>query len=427
VGYATTTLAESRGYWLYDWIATNRINGVDDAQDLLASKRGLSTLRDVAAPHTPQLRLPIRGVVAGHGLDLSGELDCFGRECQVRQVDELFTRVLLYFDNILVAGLAPDFGSIPDRRRRSLRSHESEILLDHVGILLDLRRRGLDELLGFAQKPSIGYDFLDEAAKLGMVDLTNQVEELVARLTREAEVHIELHDDHGHYSLTHPSLEHTMWGHAHPTASSQLPTAVDAARDVASRYAAALVSDVRAAVDRGLPLSCRFLIHEVWRDSRHSVQSDVGSVVLRLHLPVLRSLSADSMLRMRTDHADAFERFRAALVAAVGQRISSRDTPEEVARQVDDEVLAPALADIRARLNVAEATLARKVVLAGGLGLLTATVGLLVSAPLLAPIAGAAALTAVPAAQKYLDTKGEVELSDMYFLWETARQHKGHP
>ena len=417
----TSNLAQR--YWIYQWMDAESITTVDEARaSLLDVNRGRPAFREFAASggdHGGD-RLGSDGVVAGRGLDLSGELDCYGRECQIRQVDELFRRVLFYFDSIAVAGFSPE---IYADEHWSPDETALEQLLSHVGILLDLRARELDRLLLFRAKPPIGADYLGRATDLGVDGLRASAGAWQERLAAESAISISRHGDHGHYTLNHPALEHTMWGHVHPLYRRTALNKRAAAKDVVSRYASALVSDIAAARELKLPLSSRMLVHQEWVDS-FGIAGDVGATALRLKLPVLPNLTADQVLRLRKENRDAFEAFRHALTIAIRDRSSAGGSTGEVATEVVEDVVEPALRELRIRMDAADRALGLKVVAGGALGTLIATVGVLASAPLLAPVAlSAAALSSIPALQKYADERAEIQRNDMYFLWKAERTH----
>jgi hypothetical protein len=129
-------------------------------------------------------------------------------------------------------------------------------------------------------------------------------------------------------------------------------------------------------------------------------------------------VSAGELIRVRREEALSFERFRESLRLAIQDRLkTSQAAPAQLATEIVDDVVNPALNDIQQRLNAAREILAKKSAISIGVGAISTTVGLIAGMPLLLPAGVAWALLPGQHYMKYLEEKREIELSGMYFLW----------
>lgn len=407
-------------FWLYRWIDEFNVKSEKDAAKLLhrSNRKALDALDQAASEETWRPLDPHDGsefsLLAGRGIDLSGDLDCCHRVCQTRQVDQLFGRVLHYFDEIVVSG--------PPAHRYAGRiaSGDEQVLHnlgEHVAALLYLRKIGAADMLTFVQKPpACAQHYLRHAEDAGLTSVVQHARPWVERLAELGViVSLEQHDDHWHFEFNHPDLEHTVWdvisgdGEEEPD-----PTAV--AEVVFARYLAHLISDVVAARSLSLPLGASVQMHEdvLGRGSGRPRDDDVA---FELSLPVMTELPVRDVIRLRADEAEYFLTFRDALQAAIRERLAAGDSAPEAAATIEHDIIQPALNNIAARLRSAERSVGRKIGTAVGFGAVTATIGVITGAPLVVGAGVAAMGTSVPSAQKYFDAKGSIELADMYFLW----------
>ncbi|MFI7090882.1 hypothetical protein [Streptomyces lydicus] len=335
-------------------------------------------------------------------------------------MDTLFSKALLYFDEVVVAGPSPyDFVQpLEDPSDQTKKN-----LLGHMETLIYLRDIGLRDMLIFNVKPpACEVHLTRDAEAAGVAEVIEQSKVWVQRLESEGILQsVEIHDDHSHYAFSHQDLEHTIWG-ATPSVN---PTKREVAESVFSRYAAHLVSDIRLARRMGLPLAAQVQLHEDTLSGGHAKGSELD-VALSLQLPVFSQLPVRDVVRMRQDEWDAFERFRNALKVSIRERVSRGMSTLEASEEILDDVITPALNDISQRLRVTGKKLERKLGAASLFGTVGMTVGLLGGMPLVVGGAVAATITSLPALQRYFDDKGEVELSDMYFLWKLEQRHRGH-
>jgi hypothetical protein len=233
------------------------------------------------------------------------------------------------------------------------------------------------------------------------------------------------------YAFTHPQFEHTVWGgledkDAGLLSYGELRRVI--AKDVVQRYLAHLSSDVAIAHHANAPLGL-----VVWFHGRLLRQSATRltptEVLFSLDLPVLNKVPIDTLLKIRKNDGDAFQRFRDSLTKAVTERL--RESSSDGGRLAEDirrDVIEPELVRVRQRLASAERALSRKALVGFGLGSLVTVCRLLAGVP--APLAvtgGVGTLTSVAAsaALKDIDERRDVSLSDTYFLWK-ALEHAAH-
>ncbi|GAQ54555.1 hypothetical protein a10_04368 [Streptomyces acidiscabies] len=338
----------------------------------------------------------------------------------MRQVDTLFSKALLYFDEIVVAGPSPYNFARPLEKPND---QTKETLLAYMETLIYLRNIGVRDMLIFnAKPPACEVHLAQDAEAMGVAEVIEQSKVWVQRLETDGILQsVEVHDDHSHYAFIHQDLEHTVWG----STPSVNPTKREVAESVFSLYAAHLVSDIRLARRMGLPLAAQVQLHEDALSGGHTKGGELD-IALSLQLPILSQLPVRDIVRMRQDEWDAFERFRNALKVSIKERVSQGISTLEASEEILDDVITPALNDISQRLRVTGKKLERKLGAASLFGTVGMTVGLLSGMPLVVGGAVAATITSLPALQRYFDDKGEVELSDMYFLWKLEQRHGGH-
>jgi len=417
-------------FWLYRWIDEYGVESAEDLDALLRpNSAAVARLSEMVAAEEWTALPPYEGsqpaIVAGLGIDLSGDLECWHHECQIRQVDKLFGRVLHYFGEIVVAGPPAhefveslDGGSDEDTLRK---------IGEHARALLYLRAAGAEDMVSFVQKPpACEVHYRQHAEEAGISELMARAGEWVDHLEAGGRVGaLDAHEDHWHYRFDHPDMEHTVWGTLVLPGGRTEATIRDVCEAVFGRYSAHLVSDLSAAKQLGLPLGAGVHMHEDalsgWSRSR-----TIEDVAFHLQLPVLDELPIADIVRVRQDEMEFFHNFRHALSIAIEDRLSADASSQAVAGEIGRDVIEPELARIAARLRAAETTFKRKAGASVAVGALATTVGVVIGAPLVV-VAGAAAVgTSLTAAHKYFDDKESVELSDMYFLWRLEEVAAGH-
>lgn len=423
-----------RLFWFFDWLDAYDVTSVRAAKRALSDGLAFDALREFAVKAkagTHVLSDPEFSLVAGRGLDLSGDLDCNASACRLRQVDKLFRHAWHYFDRIVVADAVSHEVSMHwDAPRRDVKRW----LLSHIEVLLYLRKLGAERLVVFLEKPgACGVHWDRHAAEAGLQVLVADKDKLADELLNKARVDTEDGPDGSiGFCFVHPEFEHYVWGDLTPSEiSSRSPAAVQhaVALAVLRRYLAHLTSDVAMARAIAAPLGSAVWFHgRLLR--RAGCSPAPADVALELELPILEAVPLETLVKLRTDEHEAFVRFRFKLRQAAGERLKAAtgDSPAAVARQIRQDLIDPEVERIRQRLVSAQRMLAKKTAVGVGLGGLVTVCGLLAGAPpAVATAAGIGTMTTLTgrAVAKDLEEGRETGLADMYFLWKAA-EHARH-
>jgi hypothetical protein len=297
----------------------------------------------------------------------------------------------------------------------------------YVRLLLYLREIGAEELLIFRQKrPPCQEHLKDHLHEVGIDDAEAEAERVIPQLAEEAKLQLRVHDDHLDYTFSHPLFEHTVWGAIRPDADEDLSQAV--ARSVVRKYLASLASDLYTAKVLNSPLGSTVRLHTRLLVGR-TIASEDSSLAFRLELPALHGIDARTLLKIRNDERPTFDRFRRALAKAMEDRLaaSTSKNAAEIANEIQQDVLEPALADIQMRLKAATGVLTRKAGVTIGIAGLPTIYGLYKATPLLVvPGLMQAVGTLISATHKYIEERRDIALSDMFFLWEAQRHALKH-
>lgn len=416
-------------YWLDDLVDENHISSLADARAFVADPKKLASVverySDWAQPLEPLPSHAGETIVAGSVLDLSGELDCTHPECLMRRVDELFTHVWHYFDTVVVTGATSrDLSENYDADPESLQ----EYLLAHIETLLYMRKIGARDQLVFREKPHWCLKHLPKVAeRLGVERFNDLREEFVDRSLTVGLLAREPYFDGARWNC----VVKQPWDGNMQLLGLNLPQ--DASREEIARAAAQanfhsitdlLAGDVMRADVYGAPLAVHNSLHNDWVPQPRSVSSDVA---LSLELPILRDASPQDIALIRKEEAASFAAFRTALRKAINERVEAAgesSDPSTIAKQIDQDLIAPAVNDIERSLEVARRTMLRKSATRIGLATVGVTAGLLTGFPLM--IASGLGLvisaTSLPPLDAYIEKKQEIELRDMYFLWKAQRR-----
>ena len=409
-------------FWLHEWMDDRGVTSLAQAESRLSDPTEVHRLHERAASvrYSTEPVLDADGaLLAGRGVDLSGDLDCMAWGCRRLQVDRLLRGAWHYFDRVVVVG--PSASRVAQDLENTRDVSETHILSD-IRLLLYLREIGAEPLLVFREKPPpCEVHVRQHAREVGLAVGLERLDELAVSLAKAARIESQPHDDHVHYAFNHSDFEHTVWGTVWPEGAD---LRVEVARAVLSRYMAHLTSDVRTARMLGLPLASTVHVHGQLLGLLPTAPS-VADVMFSLSLPVLDGVDIKTLLELRDDQREYFERFRLALRTAASERLKvGQPTAPGVARAIEQDLIQPALIDIAVRLRAAADTLSAKKRITTTLsGLLTAC-GVYLSEPLLLSAGLVAGGASVAAAMKHVDDIGEVRLSDMFFLWEA--QHQAH-
>jgi len=150
-----------------------------------------------------------------------------------------------------------------------------------------------------------------------------------------------------------------------------------------------------------------------------------GEIVFKLQLPVINGLAPKDLLAIRESEHDAFEAFRSSLRMAIRERLSvGGSEPSNVAQEISQDVIQPALNNIERRLASAQSVLSRKHGLTSTLTAFGAVCGFMGHIELAGALFVASAVSAVDSEKKMVEDKATIESSDMYWLWKV--KHEGH-
>jgi hypothetical protein len=175
-----------------------------------------------------------------------------------------------------------------------------------------------------------------------------------------------------------------------------------------------------------LPLVQEFAFLWSDRDAGREAKNLESRVALELPLPVLQGLTARDIVKFRADHKPHFERFQHALTEAIREQADrvGTDSPERIAAAVNEDFIRPAMADIERSMIETKKLFGMKSGTSIAVGTAIAGAGILSSIPLvIASGLGAAVTVTLASTNSYLDSKKDVKLSDVYFLWKAAKMH----
>ena len=417
-------------YWVFDWFDEAGVKTAADAKKALAPESGAAKrMADLAEEAQSVLWSPgsgKNGIVAGTGLDLTGNLACHQIDCLKADVDKLFRRVWHYFDTIIVAdGITPAISHEAQHQHGDDRLRE--YLLSQLELLLHIREIGAEDLVEFRAKHTPSPTHLKEdiglTAAAGLREMAKEVERTLAK-------HGTIRRDKEAWILDHPMLAHSQWvedSEISGKAESEDRVRAQVARQVVQRFSNYLLTDIELAQRSGAPLGATNAVHSAIMRAK---KVGVPDVVFRLELPFLEGVPISELLKVRADEAEAFQRFRDALRLAIKERLRLEPTVEAegIADEIRDDLIEPELRRIRTRLTSAKTALAKQVGVSAVVGGLLTTCGLLIGwsadslvqavAPAISAGVGAAAKGAEGRVQWKIASDRDVEMSDMFFLWK---------
>jgi len=418
-------------FWLYKWIDEFEVTNQATSQSALSNKKALRRLRELAdladlteheAP-SPYEEVE-NALVLGRDMDLSGDLDCCLDVSKTHQIDLHFGRLMHYFDRLIVSGpSACRYSSLLEyRTEQALRG-----IASHIEALVYVREIGAEDIIKFQPKYSIDSRKYRKIAKqFGLASVLDCEDAVTSLFVREGVFsHIRAceREAHWHFNFGHPLLEHdldiVLW-------QKKKPAKRQMARRAFDYYAALLTSDSVSSQLMNLPLGSNADLHATMFSGPKS-EFIISETALNIYLPVLDGIPLRDIIRLRRDEHDHFVKFQSALRAGIKKQLSdSRADPLRAAQEVQREIIEPSLSDINMRLCAAEKSLSKKISLGVGVGSTLTMIGALASTPLIIGSGLAVAATAVASAQNYIESKKDIELSDMYFLWLLEREHRKH-
>lgn len=421
-------------FWAYNWLDLYGIQDLEHARATLSNSSAIDNLQQMASIASKVEKESFSDdnfIVAGRGIDLTGHLDCSASSCRKRQVEELFKKAWHYFDRIVVADAISHEVTAHWHENNELKK---EWLLSHLEVLLYLRDIGAQDLVLFKEKPipceMHWREHAKEANLLGLLEVTDS---LIPGMAQSADIHIsEVSNVGASFVFNYPNMEHTVWGEIpldqfEGRTKAQINYAVTEA--VLRRYVAHLTSDIVTSQQLSLPLGANIWLHnKLLRNSSNMVLP--SQAAFNLDLPILHGVSIETLIKIRQDEHESFQRFRDALRFAVKEQVKINESIDaiELSKQLRQDTIEPELRRIRDKLHAAEQTLANKASLAVFLGALVTSCGFIAGMPGPASIAAGIGLTATlsaAATSKYFEEEEETSLSNMYFLWQAVK-HLSH-
>ena len=413
-------MSDEDRYWGWRWLDELEIRSREDAERVVADRRHFSdlALRAANAPTSSLKSLGERVVASwglGHGLWQHGAQDAPER------VNELLRRTWHYYDAIIVEdSLKHDFV----HHARDPMEWRKPRLVNLITALLEIRASGADGMIFFTDKPKVcGEDWRHHAEHEQLRELIDGAEALIGRIVREAKTKTQSVAGFRELSVEHPLLRRP----GRVRIVSKRPPKVLIREAVESALASDfsyLRSDLVTARHYDAPLALG--------DERaiHVLSGPASRAPLfELELPVLEDVPLAELLRMRRDLSDLFKDFQAALRRAASEFAARKEAPNpnEIALQVQRDLIDPEVRRIKSALDAARGTLVKKSIAGAALGTAAAGVGLLFGVPVAGAVLAAVAAGAAggnAAIGKYFDTRDEVRRSNLYFLWRVVTEAK---
>jgi hypothetical protein len=417
--------------WFHRWLDAEGLHDLASVRTALDSRAALGRLVESAEEYQSQPRRPAttseRGIVAGRSLDLTSFLACGHPDCRSRQIDDLFSRVWHYFDEIAVVG--PDAHQFLDvvGRRGSEKALEY-FILGNAQVLFHARALGVEDLLLFTPKPPACPSHFRELASAPALHLSEEAGDRLLRMLEEGGVIERVTAAHG-VLFKHRMLKNGM----EFVEDDEIPKPITqgesllrrVARVVLSKHWLAAASDVFESRALELPLGAgiEFEMRVVSELAGGVTASDVA---FHLELPTLRGISIKELLVLRRGERESFDAFRHALRLAAKERIANADAPDpaKIAQEIRQDLIEPSLNVISRKLVAAEAILKKKQALNLGVIGLATVCGALGQIPLASALFVGAAASAAAAHVKASEERQEIALNDMYFLWKAQEAHE---
>ncbi|MDN3355878.1 hypothetical protein [Actinomadura sp. DC4] len=425
----------NRNDWFHSWLTENGIANESAAYEAAKDPKRLADLIGRAqAQQTMPVELPEgNSLVAGRSLDLTGYLACGHADCLTQQVDRLFSRVWHYFDNIAIVG--PDTHAFLENVSSGPAAIEenAKFVAAWSRPLFHIHNIGADRLVTWVAKPPACPVHWKEYNQLQALHLSKKVEKSIASaLLTEGEVTRESgnsKDSDSRLVLNHDQLFSGSSGESlrelSKNRSRNESLEMTLARTIVREHWLGTASDLYTASSMQLPVGLGIGLEARLASLRNSSPS-TADIAFNLHLPVVDGLPIKELLTLREAERDAFEGFRDSLTQAFKERLAAEGSADRdsnsIAREVQSDVVAPALRVIERRLHAAEDALQKKhhynIAMAG----LSTVCGMLGIVPIATALGLAAAAGVVTAETKFVEEKRDISLSGMYFLWQ-ANEH----
>jgi hypothetical protein len=417
-------------YWLYTWLASRKIESLNDAERELAKPGCLVELTQIAERWTDEAETTAgNNLVAGTGLRLNDNFSCPSLTCRRRQVDILFRHAWHYFDKVL----------IPDGTRELLLEKQQylpkkalrRLLARQIEVVLHLQEIGATDLVQFYRaKPSPNpHKFQTPIPIAGDLigachdSAWTQVE---STISKPELYQLEFESDGGcNIAYSDPCGEFIIPIHFSREAIGN--NDIDwirntAAHDILHFHIASLENDLIVSKETKASLASVFWSHAGALSST-SGGPDTSNVLFELTFPSLSQIPIRELLSLRAQEGAAFNACRAALRQAAKEMLaeSSTSNPTKIADAIRMDIVEPELSRLAVKLKSAQTAMGRKATFAIALTGVSTMCGLLLDGGTGAAAGATIGLLSsggMATASKYCDERAEIESSDMFFLWK---------
>lgn len=403
-------------FWLFDWIDDNALQTVEDARKHLSAKKSVHRLKGWATQSHIESNPPGTTIVAGAGIDF-GDMCCPSERCARIQVDRLFTQVWHYFDRIIV-----DDRVTPLIRQKNLSNNVLvNRFLEFLPVFFYLKEIGADKLVECVVKEASEQHIVEHAVEQGLQAVLDSTAQFLPEVTDDNTIFRS-----GMFEYYLPEVGISLRNKL-PTGLNSLEKKAFVAHSAFTYILSVLTEDLRVSRTNN---ACLGSVLEISSKMLSKVTKvNAQDVMFHLQLPFLDGISTKELLKLRNDERDAFEQFRTRLRRAAEERINAQkqQSPAKIAEEIKSDLIDPSLEEIRRRLQTSQRALTKKTAAGMFIGALATTCGLILGVPpnvaVPAGVASSLSMTA-SAACKHIDDKRDVELHDLYFLWNAT--HGGH-
>jgi len=344
-------------------------------------------------------------------------------------LETLFTRAWYYFDKIYVVG--PSARHLLIFRREEPRARFDDVIRSYFELYSHIQEIGAEQYLTFREKytPSQdgpGYFEAQFVSENEIRAVASMAAPWIESMAPDATITVESagDDDWVRIELRHPRLR----GSYKFNVQSERSLTEDALRlhalnELFESQSVAVLADLNFARMNEAPLGSVTEVHGDFLTQLPRPQPSELEVAFNIPMPFIEGLSTKEILRIRDHEAASFEVFRNALRQAITERLKASgndSTSEDIALDIVEDLIIPALADIENKLDAALRLLKRGSSVGLAAGGTVATVGLLTGFPIAGPLVGAA--LALPDVRNYFNARREIESSDLYFLWNISEK-----
>lgn len=358
-------------------------------------------------------------------MDLSGTFhpQCF--TCFKKELSVLVGKTSHYFKHVAVAGpvaqrLLIGLESGGKERERVIRDLQA-----HVALLLYIDKVGAREKIKFVTKPSRYcencYRASARMAGLDVVADTELAKEYIDNIVETSKFRI-MRNRAGNWQVA--VLDSIFTEHEWSKEYGRTrPTRKVIASDLFESLTRPFVQDFLAAKQYKLPVVDTHPWLQMAASKPEPDEPKVEDVALRVNLPTLVGLDIEDFLRLEQENPDSYIKFQSAVREAVREAVKRHESrpSAEVAASVVEDFIKPEIAEIELKMKSAARSLTKKAGASVMVGATATSIGLLAAMPLAFTAIVGTAVASLTQVYKYIDDRGAIESSDMFFLWKASR------